>query len=98
MLKHRGVWGREAPIKKKWRILRDVNPEGRKLESHTKTLMEATSRRNQLSPVPMIGKGFGKRFEALSYGKRGLGKMRNAALAAEKLVVFTNKKCRKFLH
>jgi hypothetical protein len=26
----------------------------------------------------MIGKGFGKRFEALSYGKRGLGKMRNA--------------------
>jgi hypothetical protein len=46
----------------------------------------------------MIGKGFGKRFEALSYGKRGLGKMRNAALAADKLVVFTNKKCRKFLH
>ena len=34
--------------------------------------MEATSRRNQLNPVPMIGKGFGKRFEAPSY-EEGVG-------------------------
>ena len=27
-------------------------------------------------PLPMIGEGLGEWFEALSYGKRGLGKMR----------------------
>ena len=61
-----------AILKKIWRI-----PKGHRLESHTKTLMEATSRRNQLSPVPMIGKGFGKRFEASSYGKKRLEMLRS---------------------
>jgi hypothetical protein len=49
-----------------------VHPKGESYVNHTKTLMEATSRRNQLSPVPMIGKGFGKRFEAPSY-EEGVG-------------------------
>ena len=33
--------------------------------SHTKTLKMRVSRNFQLSPFPTIGKGFGKRFEAL---------------------------------
>ena len=38
--------------------------------------MERASSRNQLSLLPRIGGRFGEWFEALSYGKRGLGKMR----------------------
>ena len=56
-------------------------PKGQRLESHTKTLMERASSRNQLSPLPKIGEGFGEWSEALSYGKRGLGEMRGRGLA-----------------
>ncbi len=46
--------------------------------SHTKTLMERASSRNQLSPLPEIGEGVGEWSEALSYGKRGSGELRSA--------------------
>ncbi len=46
--------------------------EGHRLESHTKTLMERASSRNQLSPLPKIGEGFRKWFEAPSY-EEGVG-------------------------
>ena len=40
--------------------------------SHTKTLMERASSRNQLSPLPKIGEGFGEWSEAHSY-EEGVG-------------------------
>ena len=40
--------------------------------SHTKTLMERASSRNQLSPLPKIGEGFGEWSEAPSY-EEGVG-------------------------
>ena len=52
---------------KTWRT-----PKGQRLESHTKTLMETTSRRNQLSPLPKIGEGLGEWPEAPSY-EEGVG-------------------------
>ena len=46
--------------------------EGQRLESHTKTLMERASSRNQLSPLPKIGEGFREWSEAPSY-EEGVG-------------------------
>ena len=57
-------------------------PKGQRLESHTKTLMERASSRNQLSLLPMIGGRFGEWFEAPSY-EEGVGvdgKIRGPAL------------------
>ena len=57
-------------------------PKGQRLESHTKTLMERASSRNQLSLLPMIGGRFGEWFEAPSY-EEGVGvdgKIRGFAL------------------
>ena len=54
-------------VKKIWRT-----PKGQRLESHTKTLMERASSRNQLSLLPMIGGRFGEWFEAPSY-EEGVG-------------------------
>ena len=45
-------------------------PKGQRLESHTKTLMERASSRNQLSPLPKIGEGFGEWSEALLRRRR----------------------------
>ena len=53
-------------VKKTWRT-----PEGQRLESHTKTLMERASSLNQLSPLPKIGEGFGEWSEALLRIKEG---------------------------
>ena len=47
-------------------------PKGQRLESHTKTLMERASSRNQLSLLPRIGEGLGEWFEAPSY-EEGVG-------------------------
>ena len=70
----RGATRRQAfsvvGIKETWRTL-SVS-EGQRLESHTKTLMERASSRNQLSPLPKIGEGFGEWSEAPSY-KEGVG-------------------------
>ena len=70
----RGVPRRQAfsvvGVKKTWRTL-SVS-EGQRLESHTKTLMERASSRNQLSPLPKIGEGFGEWSEAPSY-EEGVG-------------------------
>ena len=57
-------------VRKIWRTL-SVS-EGQRLESHTKTLMERASSRNQLSPLPKIGEGFGEWSEAPSY-EEGVG-------------------------
>ena len=51
-------------------------PSGQRLESHTKTLMERVSPRNQLSPLPKIGEGFREWSEASSYGKKRLEMLR----------------------
>ena len=57
-------------VKETWRTL-SVS-EGQRPESHTKTLMERASSRNQLSPLPKIGEGFGEWSEAPSY-EEGVG-------------------------
>ena len=56
-------------VKETWRTL-SVS-EGQRPESHTKTLMERASSRNQLSPLPKIGEGFGEWSEALLRIKEG---------------------------
>ena len=48
-----------------------ARPAGAKaLRAIPKTLMETTSRRNQLSPLPEIGEGFGEWYEALLRRRR----------------------------
>ena len=49
-----------------------THPKGESSVSHTKTLMERASSRNQLSPLPKIGEGFGEWSEAPSY-EEGVG-------------------------
>ena len=50
----------------------DSPRRGESSVSHTKTLMERASSRNQLSPLPKIGEGFGEWSEAPSY-EEGVG-------------------------
>ena len=51
----------------KHKIKHDSPRRGESSVSHTKTLMERASSRNQLSPLPKIGEGFGEWSEAPSY-------------------------------
>ncbi len=59
--------------------------------SHTKTLKIVGFCDFQLSPVPMIGKGFGKRFEAPSY-EEGVGvdgRLQGTALSKKMLFCYS---------
>ncbi len=68
-----GTYGRQA-----FSVVGVINHgsprRGKGSASHTKTLMETTSRRNQLSPLPKIGEGLGSGLKPLLM-KRGLGVM-----------------------
>ena len=64
-------------------IIKHGSPlRGKGSASHTKTLMETTSRRNQLSPLPKIGEGFGEWSEAL-LRRRRVGWLWPAGLALQ---------------
>ena len=64
-----GTYGRQA-----FSVVGVINHgsprRGKGSASHTKTLMETTNRRNQLSPLPKIGEGLGEWFEALLRRRR----------------------------